>query len=79
MKTIRQINIKNRQGYFFSDVTNIRDFDPSLLDIDLTAFKSNDLIIYDVKYIKDFNSSNSLHLVFNNLDAYMEKMLKINV
>ena len=48
---------------------NIRDFDPSLLDIDLITFKSNDLIIYDIKYIEDFNSSNTLYLVFDNLDA----------
>ena len=54
-------------------MTNIRDFDPSLLDIDLITFKSNNPIIYDVKYIRDFNSSNSLYLVFNNLDAYIEK------
>ena len=31
MKTIRQINIENRQGYFFNEMTNI---DPSLLNID---------------------------------------------
>ena len=31
-------------------MTNIRDFDPSLLDIDLITFKSNDLINYDVKF-----------------------------
>ena len=54
-------------------MTNIRDFDPSLLDIDLITFKNNSPIIYDVKYIRDFNSSNSLYLVFNNLDAYIEK------
>ena len=34
MKTIRQINIENRQDYFFNDMTNIKDFDPSLLNID---------------------------------------------
>ena len=44
MKTIRQINIKIKQFYFFKDMTNIRDFDPSLLDIDLITFKCNDLI-----------------------------------
>ena len=26
-----------------------------------------------MKYIKDFNSSNSLYLVFNNLNAYIEE------
>ena len=73
MKTIRQINIKNRQGHLFSNMTNIRDFDPSLLDIDMIAFNSNDLIIYHVKYINNLESSNSLYLVFDNLDAYIEE------
>ena len=54
-------------------MTNIRDFDPSLSDIDLITFKSNGLIIYDTKYIKYFNGSNSLYLFFNTLDAYIEK------
>ena len=27
----------------------------------------------DIKYIKNWNSLNSLYLVFNNLDAYIEK------
>ena len=73
MKTIRQIKIENRQGYFFNDVTNINDFDPRLLNIDEISFKSNELIMYDIKYIKNLNSLNTLCLVFNNLDAYIEK------
>ena len=31
------------------------------------------MIFYEIKYIKDLNSSNCLYLVFNNLDAYIEK------
>ena len=72
MRTIRQVNIKNRQNYFFNDMTNIKDFDPSLLSVDCLKFKSDNSIIYDIKYIKNLNSSNSLYLVFNNLDAYIE-------
>ena len=34
MITFRQVNIKNRPLYFFNDMTNIINFDPSLLDID---------------------------------------------
>ena len=49
MKTIRQINIKNREGNFFSHMSKIRDFDPSLLDIDMITLKSNDLVICHVK------------------------------
>ena len=29
MKTLRQRNIENRQGHFFNDTTNFRDFDPN--------------------------------------------------
>ena len=29
--------------------------------------------MYGIKYIKDLNRSNSFYLVFNNLDAYIEK------
>ena len=73
MKTVRQINIENRQGYFFNDMANINDFDPSLLNIDEILFESNKLIIHNIKYIKNLISLNSLYLVFNNLDAYIEK------
>ena len=73
MKTIRQINIENREGYFFNDMANINDFDLGLLNIDELSFKSDELIKYDLKYIKNLNSLNSLYLVFNNLDAYIKK------
>ena len=72
MKTIRQINIENRQKYFFNDMTNINDFDPSLLNIDQVLFESDELVMYDIKYIKNLNSLGSVYLVFNNLDVYIE-------
>ena len=43
MKTVRRINIKNRPGHFFNDMTNINDFDPSLLNIDRLVFKNDEL------------------------------------
>ena len=67
MRTIKQVNIKNRQNYFFNDMTNTRDFDLILLNTDQIAF--NDSITYDIKYIKTLNGSNFLYIVFNNLDA----------
>ena len=54
-------------------MTNINDFDLTLLNIDEVLFKSNKLIMCDIKYIKNLNSLNSLYLVFNNLDACIEK------
>ena len=43
MRTIKQVNIKNRQNYFLNDMTNIGDFDLSLLNRDQIAFKRNDI------------------------------------
>ena len=31
MRNIKQIKIKNRTYYFFNDMINIKDFDPSLM------------------------------------------------
>ena len=41
MKTTRQLNIKDGVGYFFSDMINIDEFDPSLLNIDEVSFRNN--------------------------------------
>ena len=75
MRTRRQVNIKSRQRYFFNSMTNIKNFDPSLLSIDKTSFKSADADIYDIEYIpmKSLDSANSLHLIFNNVDGYIEE------
>ena len=73
MKITRQINIEDRPGYFFTDMTNINDFGPRLLNIDEVSLKSDKLLMYDIKYIKNLNSLSTLYLVFNNLHAYFEK------
>ena len=64
-------NIKDCQKLFLKDMTNIGDFDLSLLNVDSLEFRYNNSVVYDIKYIKNLNSSNSLHLVINNLDAYI--------
>ena len=63
MKTKIQLNLKNRWDYFFSDMTNIKDFDLSLLSVGQIDFKDDDddFIIYDVKCIKDLNSLDSIY------------------
>ena len=67
------MNIKIHLNYLFNDMTKIKDFDSSLLTIDQVSYESNDSIIYDIKCIKNLGSSNSLYLVFQNLDPYIEK------
>ena len=70
MKTTRQLTIEDRSGYFFNGMTNINDFDPSLLNIDEVSFRGDELIMYDIMYIKNLNRLSTLYLVFNNLHGY---------
>ena len=75
MKSIRQVNIKNSQHYFFNSMTNNKNCHPSLLSIDQTSFESIDSVIYDIEYItmKSLDNENSFYLIFNNVDAYIEE------
>ena len=75
MRTLRQVNIKNRQHYFFNSMINIKRFDQSLLSIDKISFKSTDSAIYDIEYMtmKTLDNANSLYLIFNNVDVYIEE------
>ena len=56
-----------------TEVENINDFDPSLLNIDEVSFRDDELVMHDIKYIKNLNGLNTLYLVFNNLDVYFKK------
>ena len=54
MRSIKEINIKNRTYYFFSDITfndmiNIKNFNRNLLNIDKTLFKSTYNVIYNIR------------------------------
>ena len=73
MKTIGQVNTKNRQNYFLNDMTTIKSFYPSLLDIDQVSFGNNDSVICETEYVKHLDSSDSLYHVFNNVVAYIGK------
>ena len=34
MGKVKQINIKNRNYYFYNDIINLKDFEPNLLKVD---------------------------------------------
>ena len=54
-------------------MTNIKNFDSSLLSIDQVLFKKDtDSVIYETEYFKNFDSANSLYLIFNTVDACIE-------
>ena len=70
----RQLKFEDRSGYFLTDMTNINNFDPSLLNIDEVSFRNDDeLIMYDIKYIKNLNRLHILYLVLNNLAGMFRK------
>ena len=73
MKITRQLTIEDRSDYFLSGMTNINDFDPSLLNIDKVSFRNDELTMYDIKYIQNSNILNTLYLAFNNLDGVFQR------
>ena len=83
MRNIEEINIKNRTYYFFDNMINIKDFDPSLLKIDKKPYKN--IGIYYIGYIpmKDFdylkiNSVNPLYIIINDVDGSITEKMEIN-
>ena len=45
-----------------------------MLSIDQISFlKNTDCVIHDIEYFKNLYSENSLYLVFNNIDGYIEE------
>ena len=78
MRSIKEINIKNRTCHFFSDMIKIKDFNPDLLKIDKISYKNID--IYYIGYItmKDFDyvkikSVNPLYLIIVKVDGFIEE------
>ena len=60
-------------------MTIIKNVDPSLLYVDKISFKSTDDVIYHIEYIpmksldnEKIDSANSLYLIFNNVNGYIE-------
>ena len=79
MGEVKQINIKNRSYCFYSNMINIKDFEPNLLKIDRKSYKN--IGIYNVGYItfKKFDdceniySVNPLYLLVNPARGYIEE------
>ena len=78
MGEVKQINIKNRTYYFYSEMINLKDSDSNLLKIDKRHYKG--INIYYVGYIAikkiyDFESIysvNPLYLRVNHASGHIE-------
>ena len=78
MGGVKQINIKNRTYYFYSNIIDIKNFDAKLLKIDKKSNKdiSNHNIGYiTIKQIDDCEkiySMNTLYLLIDHASGYIE-------
>ena len=72
MGNTKQINIKNLTYYFFNDMINIKNFDPSMIKIGKKLYKN--IGIYYIGYIIiNINSANPLYLMIGEVDGYIEE------
>ena len=79
MRKVKQINIKNRTCYFYSDQINLKGFDARLLKVDKKDYKEID--IYYIGYVtvkkiancKNINSVNPSYLMINEVIGHFEE------
>ena len=83
MRIVKQIHIKNRTYYFYSDIIEIKNFDVRLLKIDKKSYKR--IGIYNIgtlqrKKIDDcekIHSVNPFHFLISQANGYIaEKGIK---
>ena len=79
MGEIKQIHIKNRTYYFYSDIINVKNFDAELLRLTKNHTKTlvfTKLGILERKKIDKCNnihSVNPLHLLIDHANGYIEE------
>ena len=79
MGLVKQIDIKNRTYYFYSDMINIKKFDSNLLKIDKKSYKDigiNNIGYIIIKKIDDYEniySTNPLYLIIEHAGGYIKE------
>ena len=73
---VKQLNTKNRTYYFYNDIINLKDFDPSLLKLDKKFVM--DIDIYYIGYVTkkteyNINDVNPLYLLIKQLDGFIDE------
>ena len=83
MGEVKQIKIKNRTYYLYNDMTNLKNFEQNLLNIDKNSYKN--IGIYNIWYIiikkiDDYEiiySVNSLYLLVNHANRKRLMIMKL--
>ena len=79
MKTIKQINIKNRTYYLYNDIINLDKFDESRIRADKKDFNDIDIYYLGYEHKKNIsncniiNSVNPLYLKVPDMKGQFEK------
>ena len=56
MRTVKKLNIKDKPGYFFTNMANIIDFDPNFLVINEFTIFENRSTIFEINYCQENNT-----------------------
>ena len=82
MGEVKQINIKNRTYYFYSNIMDLKNFESNLLKIEKKSHKNIDIYYIGyitIKKIDDFESiysMNPLYLRIDRASGYIEEKNK---
>lgn len=69
---VREINIKN----LFNDIISTKDLDLNNIKMDEKLYKK--ILIYYLDYVT-LNGVKALYLIIDNANAYIKKVVKINI
>ena len=70
MKATKGLNIKDKPSYFFTDMTNINNFDPELLIINEIEVFNSRKTMFEISYCEEPNTP---HIVFNDITCIFRK------
>ena len=70
MKTTKRLNIEDKSGYYFMNMTNINDFDPKLLLTNEIITFNCGSTMFEISYCEE---SNTPFLVLNDRVCFFKK------
>ena len=82
MGEVKQINIKNRTYYFYSNIMDLKNFESNLLKIEKKSHKNVDIYyigyiaIKKIDYYESIYSMNPLYLRIDRASGYIEEKNK---
>ena len=70
MITTKRLNIEDKPGYLFMNMTNINEVDPKLLLINEFKIFEDGSIMLEINYFKE---NSRPHVVFNDIECIFRK------